>query len=91
MLAFVISVTQVFSLKMYIYQEAQRLTWNHSLNHPCLLLSDRLKKKKPPPNKDNIKYETARHLSTEEAITFQLFFGMVKKGIRMCLIETEFF
>jgi len=47
--------------------------------------------KKPPPNKENIKYETARHLSTEEAITFQLFFCMIKKGIRMCLKETEFF
>jgi len=35
--------------------------------------------KKPPPNKENIKYETARHLSTEEAITFQLFFLHDKK------------
>ena len=45
-----------------------------------------VKKKKKKERK-----ETARHLSTEEAIIFQLFFGMVKKGIRMCLKETELF
>lgn len=68
-------VIQLYSLNTD--QEAQRLTRNHPLDNSCLLLSDRLKKHSLQ-NTENIKYETARHLSIEDIITFQLHFWHVK-------------
>lgn len=67
-------VIQIYSLSTD--QEARRLNRNHSLDDFGLLLSDRLKKHSLQ-NTENIKYETARHLSIEDIITFQLHFWHV--------------
>lgn len=75
-----LGVIQMFSHT--IDEEAHRHTWKHSLDYSCLLLSDRLKKQTLS-YKENIKYETARHLSIEDTITFQLVFwnGKIKESV----------
>lgn len=79
-------MNQVFS--QTIDQEAQRLIWNHSRDHPCIL-SNRLTKHTPR-NKENIKYEKARQVNRRHCYLSTSLLTWQEKGIKVCLREKQF-